>query len=75
MSYEIVYGSQFIKTTRGIVPCILYGSNNCSDILPNGRKVAERSWSNFNNNIIDVSSDEIIKFFKSWTGGAYQEHF
>ena len=29
MSYEIVYNRAFIKTTRGIIPLLLTGSNNC----------------------------------------------
>lgn len=75
MSYEIVYDRQFIKTRRGIIPCFLYGSNNCYEITYKGREVRERNWSNWSNDIIDVSAERIIEFFKTWTGGTYQEHF
>lgn len=43
MSYEIVYGRQFIKTTRGIIPLLLGGSNNCT-MYYGGREIRERSW-------------------------------
>lgn len=31
MSYEIMYDRRFIRTSRGIVPMILSGSNNCTE--------------------------------------------
>lgn len=31
MSYEILYDRKFIRTTRGIIPMILSGSNNCTE--------------------------------------------
>ena len=31
MSYTIIYGRQFVKTTRGIIPMLLIGSNNCTE--------------------------------------------
>lgn len=40
MSYQIVYGKSFIKTTKGIIPLILSGSSNCWDA--NNRR--ERCW-------------------------------
>ena len=50
VSYEIVYGKQFVKLrrTKEVIPMLLAGSNNCYD-LPTyghsrGRRV--RSWSN-----------------------------
>lgn len=43
MGYEIIYGRQFIRTTRGIIPLILSGSNNCS-MFYHGREIRERSW-------------------------------
>ena len=43
MSYEIIYGRQFIRTTRGIIPLILSGSNNCS-MFYQGREIRERDW-------------------------------
>lgn len=32
MSYEIMYDRKFIRTTRGIIPMILSGSNNCTEV-------------------------------------------
>ena len=43
MSYEIIDGRQFIRTTRGILPMILGGSNNCTMVYGN-REIRERSW-------------------------------
>lgn len=31
MSYEIMYDRRFIRTSRGIIPLILSGSNNCTE--------------------------------------------
>ena len=48
MSYEICYGRNFIRTTRGILPMILSGSNNCTEIKYDGRgrqyERRERHW-------------------------------
>ena len=48
MSYEIVYARNFIRTTKGIIPVVLMGSNNCSDVIYDTagrrREVAERLW-------------------------------
>ena len=43
MSYSIIYGRQFVKTTKGIIPMILSGSNNCTEFIQ-GREVLERNW-------------------------------
>ena len=50
MSYDIIYGKQFIKLrkTGEVIPMILAGSNNCYEIGRggrNGRRV--RSWDSF----------------------------
>lgn len=42
MSYSIIYGRQFVKTTKGIIPMILSGSNNCTEFIQ-GREVLERN--------------------------------
>lgn len=39
MSWEIVYGKQFIRTNKGIIPLMLNGSNNC---WQGGKR--ERNW-------------------------------
>lgn len=41
--YSIIYGRQFVKTTKGIIPMILSGSNNCTEFIQ-GREVLERNW-------------------------------
>jgi len=46
MGYTIVYGRQFLRTTRGIVPLVLCGSNNCTELI-NGREVRVRDWNVF----------------------------
>lgn len=49
MSYEIIYGKQFIKLrkTSEVIPMLLMGSNNCFDIGLNGRNGRRaRDWSN-----------------------------
>jgi hypothetical protein len=51
MSYEIIYGKQFIflKSTGEIVAMILTGSNNCYEIAPNGGNGRRaRSWTSMN---------------------------
>ena len=50
MSYEIIYGKQFVKLRRTgeVIPMLLMGSNNCYDVPTyshrNGRRA--RDWSN-----------------------------
>lgn len=46
MSYTIMYGRTFIKTTRGIIPMVLTGSNNCT-MFYGGKEILERDWSAF----------------------------
>ena len=43
MSYDIIYGRQFIRTTRGIIPLVLGGSNNCT-MFYGGKEIRERHW-------------------------------
>ena len=33
MSYEIVYDRSFVRTARGIIPMILHGSNNVTEMI------------------------------------------
>ena len=74
MSYTIMYGKQFIKTTRGIIPLALYGDNNVTEHV-NGREVRERHWGVFANNKTEFTPDEYMSFIQSWCGSTYQEHF
>lgn len=44
MSYEILYGRQFLDLGNGTyIPMILSGANNCS-MFRNGREIRERNW-------------------------------
>lgn len=52
MSYTIVYGRQFVKTTRGIIPLALFGDNNVYTPSYNFRtkrtyEKRERNWNIF----------------------------
>jgi len=49
LSYEIIYGKQFVKLRRTgeIIPMLLAGSNNCYDVKPNGKTGRRaRDWTN-----------------------------
>lgn len=50
MSYEIIYGKQFVKLrrTREVIPMLLAGSNNCYDYPSYGHSRGRRArdWSN-----------------------------
>lgn len=39
MSYEIVYNRQFLKIDDKIIPLVLYGSNNCYEVMWNGKEI------------------------------------
>ena len=43
MSYDIIYGRQFIRTTRGIIPLVLGGANNCT-MFYGGKEIRDRHW-------------------------------
>lgn len=61
MSYQKYYGRQFVRLGENkYIPLILWGSNNCSEIV-NGREVLERYWCPFGPN--DVTSAET---FAKW---------
>lgn len=63
MSYEIVYNRAFIKTTRGIIPLILTGSNNCYEYTFRGRERREREWSVFyGNKHIEIDEQDLLTF-------------
>lgn len=73
MGYTIMYGRQFIKTSRGIIPLALCGSNNCTEFI-NGREVRERSWTVYANKQVEFTPQELIEDAKQYCGGC-QEHF
>ena len=62
MSYDIVYAKSFISTTRGIIPMVLIGSNNCYETKwdKRGRKleVRERHWSVLNDVMIESTEGQ-----------------
>ena len=74
MSYTIMYGKQFLKTSRGIIPLALHGDNNVTERV-RGREVRERHWSVYANDKIEFSPDEYLAYLKSFCGEEYQEHF
>lgn len=74
MGYTIMDGKQFIKTTRGIIPMALYGSNNCTEFV-NGREVRERHWGIYANGRTEFQPNEYIKWLEGFCGCSHQEHF
>lgn len=78
MSYEIVYCRQFLKIDEKIIPLVLYGSNNCYEIMWNGRERRERSWHPMyfgRNTMIAQTEKDIMERVKSYCTGINQEHF
>ena len=78
MSYEIVYNRQFLKIDGKIVPLVLYGSNNCCEIMWNGRQRRERSWNPMyfgRNTMIAQTEENIMERINSCCDGTYEEHF
>ena len=74
MSYEIVYGKQFIKTKDYIIPVVLMGSNNCT-MYYGGREIIDRSWNVLSNNLFALTEQELKNEIQKWLGSKYQEHF
>ena len=63
MSYEILYGRQFLDLGNDTyVPIILSGSNNCS-MFHNGREIRERHWWSFGSY---GGGDPIAKSKEGW---------
>ena len=69
MSYEIVYNKAFIKTTRGIIPLLLSGSNNCTEYHL-GRERREREWGLFwGNKHIEIDAQDLLTFMADYGAG------
>lgn len=68
MSYEILYGRQFIDLGNGkYIPMILSGSNNCT-MYVGGREVLERHWwPLFSERLVAASEAELVRFFEERT--------
>lgn len=60
MSYTIVYDRCFVKTSRGIIPMMLAGSNNCT-MLHFGKEILERQWFCPRQELIEKSAEEILE--------------
>lgn len=58
MGYEIVYDRTFIKTTRGIIPMILHGSNNVTEMI-RGKEVLQRYWSCYNDALVEFPENKL----------------
>lgn len=68
-----LYDKQFIRSDKGITPAVMVGDNNVW--TGNGKyQRRARDWSVLGNNIT-VSEEQLLALAKSWTGGAYQEHW
>lgn len=65
MSYTIMYGKQFLKTSRGIIPLALHGDNNVTEYV-RGREVRERHWSVYSNNKIEFTPDEYLDYLNTF---------
>ena len=74
MSYTIMYGKQFLKTSRGIIPLALHGDNNVTEYV-RGREMRERHWSVYANDKIEFTPDEYLDYLNTFCGNEYQEHF
>ena len=74
MSYTIMYGKQFLKTSRGIIPLALHGDNNITECV-RSREVRERHWSVYANDKIEFTPDEYLAYLQSFCGEEHQEHF
>lgn len=65
MGYTIIDARSFIKTTRGIIPLALGGSNNCSEFIYDRnfkpREVRERHWFLLGGiNLLELPEDEFV---------------
>lgn len=60
MGYTIVYARTFVKTTKGIIPLVLHGSNNCTEFV-NGREVRERSWDIYHDKLCELPEDKFME--------------
>lgn len=73
MSYEIVYNRAFIKTTRGIIPLLLTGSNNCYEYTYRGRERRERDWACFwGNKHIEINEQDLLTFIADKADEKYE---
>lgn len=77
MSYDILYDTQFIKTSQGITPAILSGPSNVwepGNVLGRRTERRARDWALYGN-MLCATGEELIDKIESCTGGPYQEHW
>lgn len=75
MSYTICYGRQFIKTSRGIIPLFLAGSNNCWMLYKN-HQIRERDWNIMcRSEMIELPADELLASMKEMYSDDNSEYF
>lgn len=74
MSYEIIYDRVMVQTTRGVIPMILCGSNNCTELI-GGREVKERHWSNWNEKLLEVPADKFLDYVKDVFGDTLESPY
>jgi hypothetical protein len=74
MSYTIIYDRRFIRTTRGIIPVILSGSNNCTEYV-NNREVLERDWDVYNRRLLELPEGAFMGEIHSMFDGCESEVF
>lgn len=77
MSYDILYDTQFIKTSQGITPAILSGPSNVwepGNVLGRRTERRARDWALYGN-MLCATGEELIAKIESCTGGPYQEHW
>ena len=73
MSIEIVYGRQFIRTSRGVLPLFLQGSSNCT-MFHLGREIRERDWSA--GTFLDAkeyTDEELLEAAEQYSSGKYAD--
>lgn len=78
MSYDIVYNTVFLRTQKGITPCILSGCNNVTEKRWTNHGYRERrarSWGIYGS-YLGISEQELLHSVEEeCRGGAYQEHW
>lgn len=75
MSYTIIYARAFVKTTRGILPIALCGSNNVWQVV-NGREVRERYWTQlYNSEMIELPEEALMSKVRELHPGDNSECF
>lgn len=81
MSYEIVYGKCFLRTSRGIVPMVLMGSSNVTTYSSRtGREVRQREWSPLvyyaqTLEMIEAAPDKLMDIVRKFHPGGRSENF